>query len=371
MLEKNNQSADLETARAQLTELHAEVARNEGILNKSQERELVLLQADDLCTLFRTMINTLAKSYGLAQVTVVICDPDHDIRHLLIAGGAQPEDLPGLLFVDALLGLAPQYAALTKPWLGPYSASDHPLIFSGKRDIASIAMIPLVHKDKLVGSLNFGSADDSRFTRDHATDFLAHLGLIAAFALENVVNRARLLRSGFTDVLTGWHNRRYLQVRMNEELARARRDNSSLVCLMIDIDRFKRVNDTHGHAAGDEVLCELAQRIEAEVRASDIAARYGGEEFVVLMPDTDIDSGVLLAERIRRTISSTPIDLRYDASVAITASVGIASVVPDPQDDDFKTLGDALIARADVALYAAKAAGRDQVSVETANAAVA
>ena len=371
MGETNNQSADPDDVRLQLAELHAEVARNDGILHKSQARELALLQANDIRSLLRTMINTLAKSYGLAQVTVVICDPDHDVRHLLVAGGTQPEELPGLLFVDALVGLAPQYTMLTLPWLGPYSTSDHQLIFSGKSDIASIAMIPLVHKDKLVGSLNFGSEDASRFTRDRATDFLAHLGLIASFALENVVNRARLLRSGFTDVLTGWHNRRYLQVRMKEELARARRDCSNLVCLMIDIDRFKHVNDSHGHAAGDEVLCELAQRIESQVRASDIAARYGGEEFVVLLPNTDADSGVLLAERIRSAISSTSIDLRYNGSVTVTASVGIASVEPDSDDDDFKTIGDALIARADVALYAAKAAGRDQVAVETANAAVA
>ena len=368
---KKNQSSELEELRGQLTELHEEVARNDGILHKSQKRELALLQADDIRSLFRTMITRLATSYSLAQVTVVICDPDHDVRHLLVAGGTQPEELPGLLFVDALVGFAPQYANLAKPWLGPYSTSDHQLIFSGQRDIASIAMIPLVHKDRLIGSLNFGSEDQSRFTRDHATDFLAHLGLIASFALENVVNRARLLRSGFTDVLTGWHNRRYLQVRMKEELARARRDGSNLVCLMIDIDRFKRVNDTHGHAAGDEVLCELAQRIEAQVRASDIAARYGGEEFVVILPNTDTDAGILLAERIRHSISSTPIDLRYDGSVTITASVGIACVVPDSKDNDFKTLGDALIARADVALYAAKAAGRDQVAVDAANVAVA
>ncbi len=366
-----DQPAELEELRVQLAELHEEAARNDGILHKSQERELALLQADDIRSLMRTMINTLATSYRLAQVTVVICDPDHDIRHLLVAGGSQPEDLPGLLFVDALVGFAPQYANLAGPWLGLFSTSDHQLIFSGKSNIASIAMIPLVHKDKLVGSLNFGSEDKSRFTREHATDFLAHIGLIASFALENVVNRARLLRSGFTDVLTGWHNRRYLQVRMTEELARARRDGSNLVCLMIDIDRFKQVNDSHGHAAGDEVLCELAQRIESQVRASDIAARYGGEEFVVLLPNTDAGSGLLLAERIRRSISSTPIELRYDGSVTITASVGIACVVPDPKDDDFKTLGDALIARADVALYAAKAAGRDRVAIDAADAAVA
>ena len=83
---KKDQSAELEELRAQLGELHEEAARNEGILHKSQERELALLQADDIRSLFRTMINTLATSYRLAQVTVVICDPDHDIRHLLVAG---------------------------------------------------------------------------------------------------------------------------------------------------------------------------------------------------------------------------------------------------------------------------------------------
>jgi two-component system cell cycle response regulator len=368
---KKELAAELEETRGQLAELRAEVARNEKILRKSEERELALLQAADLRSLFRTMIIGLANSYGLDEVTVVICDPDHDVRHLLVAGGTQPEELPGLLFVDALVGLAPQYVTLAKPWLGRYSPSDHQLIFLGRGDIASIAMIPLTHKEKLVGSVNFGSADPTRFTREHATDFFSHLGLIASFAVENAVNRARLRRSGFTDVLTGWHNRRYLQVRMKEEIARARRHGTPLTCLMIDIDRFKAVNDSHGHAAGDEVLVELAQRIESEVRASDVAARYGGEEFVVLLPNTNTDAGVLLAERIRQSISATPIDLRYDGSVRISASVGIASVIPDASDDDLKTIGDALIARADVALYAAKAAGRDQVAVDSANAAVA
>jgi len=317
------------------------------------------------------MVIGLADSCGLAQITVVICDPDHDIRHLVVAGGTRPGDLPGLLFVDALVGLAPQYGSLQKPWLGQYSASDHQLIFPARDDISSIAMIPLVHKESVIGSLNFGSNVGSRFTREHATDFLSHLGVIASFALENAVNRARLRRSGFTDVLTGWRNRRYLQVRLGEELARARRDGSNLVCLMIDIDHFKRVNDTHGHAAGDEVLCEIAQRIESEVRASDVAARYGGEEFVVLLPHTDTDSGILLAERMRCSISSVPINLRHDGPVTITASIGIASIAPNQIDDELKTIGEALIARADVALYAAKASGRDQVAVDSARAAVA
>jgi diguanylate cyclase (GGDEF)-like protein len=359
-------TTELETANAKLAALSDEFQRNMSILRHSHERELTLLNAEDIAALFRNMTKGLRDSYGLDRVTVVFADPDHDVRHLLVAGGTAPERLPGLQLVEALTGLAPQYIALRRPWLGPYRASDHSLLFPGKSNIKSMAMIPLTHKGVLLGSINFGSADESRFTRQHATDFFAHLGAIASFALENVINRARLLRSGFTDVLTGWNNRRYLQVRLLEELARARRDASSLVCLMLDIDHFKNVNDSYGHAAGDTVLIELAQRIESQVRVSDIAARYGGEEFVVLLPGTEIESGTLLAERIRKAVSAEPIEIGDGNSVTITASIGIASVAPIRDEDDLKTSGESLLARADVALYSAKSAGRDRVATEQA-----
>jgi diguanylate cyclase (GGDEF)-like protein len=358
--------AELIQARRKLAQLTEEVARNTRILHASQRRELDLLQAEDLTTLFRRMLVGLAESYHLAQVTVVLCDPDHDVRHLMIAAGTRPEALHGLQFVDSLSGLAPQYIALSKPWLGPYRASDHQLLFPQAVDLASIAILPLSHKGTLFGSINFGSKDSTRFTAQHATDFFSHLATIASFALENAVNRARLMRSGFTDVLTGWHNRRYLLVRLTEELARARRDQSSLVCLMLDLDHFKLVNDTYGHAAGDEVLRELAHRVELQVRASDVAARYGGEEFVVLMPNTDVRSGRLLAERIRQAVSATPVVFDDDREVAITASIGIAVALPGKDEKDLKTLGDSLIARADVALYRAKAAGRNRIEIATA-----
>jgi len=224
-------------------------------------------------------------------------------------------------------------------------------------------MIPLTHKRSLIGSMNFGSRETDRFTSDHATDFFAHLGIIASFALENVLNRARLMRSGFTDVLTGGYNRRYLQIRLGEELARARRHGSALTCLMLDIDHFKRVNDTYGHGAGDAVLKEIAQRIDGQVRASDVAARYGGEEFVILLPDTRAAAGQRLAERIRVAVACEPIDIGRKRYVDVTASIGIAAVSPGRSDTDLKTLGDALVARADVALYQAKAAGRNAIAV--------
>jgi len=358
---------ELDQANAKFAALSDEFQRNMSILRHSHERELTLLNAEDIAALFRNMTKGLRDSYGLDKVTVVLADPDHDVRHLLVAGGTEPEELPGLKFVEALTGLAPQYIALRRPWLGPYKASDHSLLFPGTSNIKSMAMIPLSHKGTLLGSINFGSADETRFTREHATDFFAHLGTIASFALENVVNRARLLRSGFTDVLTGWNNRRYLQVRLVEELARARRDAGNLVCLMLDIDHFKNVNDTYGHAAGDAVLRELAQRIESQVRVSDIAARYGGEEFVVLLPGTEIESGTLLAERIRKAISGNPIEIGHGNSITITASIGLASIAPIRDADDLKTTGESLLARADVALYSAKSSGRDRVATEQAD----
>ena len=359
-------SIELAQVNARFAALSDEFRRNMSILRRSYERELTLLNAENIGALFQTMTKGLRDSYGVEQVTVAFADPDHDVRHLLAAEGTEPEELPGLRLVEALTGLAPQYVALRRPWLGPYRASDHALLFPGRSNITSIAIIPLIHKGALLGSINFGSTDESRFTREHATDFFAHLGAIASFALENVLNRARLLRSGFTDVLTGWNNRRYLQVRLVEELAQARRDASTLVCLMLDIDHFKSVNDTYGHAAGDAVLRELAQRIESQVRVSDIAARYGGEEFVVLLPVAELESGKLLAERIREAVSATPIEIGSGKSVTITASIGIASIAPGRDVDDLKTTGDSLLARADVALYSAKSAGRDRVVTENA-----
>jgi len=357
-------SSELEGLKRQLEEMTSQVARNDDKMRRTHRRELLLLRAESLDALIHALIEGLRASYALEYVSLVLCDPDHDIRHLLLAKGTQAEDFENLLMVEAMTGLAPQYIALEQPWLGAFAPCDHQLICPGAVGVKSIAIIPLTFRQKLLGSINLCSADAERFTRSHASDFLAHLGVIASFCVENAVNRARLLRSGFTDVLTGWHNRRYLAVRLSEELARARRDGVRLVCLMLDIDHFKRVNDNWGHAAGDAVLREIAQRIESQVRASDVAARYGGEEFVVLLPGTDVASALLLAERIRTAVSATPVNLPNGETVTITASIGISDVRPAPEADDLKNVGDSLIARADVALYAAKSAGRDRVMVE-------
>lgn len=357
-------AAELEQTKVLLETLTDEVERNTEILRRSQARELMLLQAEDLGSLFRYMLDGLADSYRLDANSVVLWDPDHDVRHLLLNGVNASATIPGLLLVDSLAGMTPHYVALHEPWLGRYSAADHQLILPAAQGVRSVAIIPLRRDGRLLGSLNFASTDAERFTPAHASDFFAHLGVIASFALENAVNRARLLRSGFTDVLTGWYNRRYLQVRIKEELARARRDGASLACLMLDVDHFKRINDSHGHAVGDHVLKEVAQRIDSRIRATDVAARYGGEEFVILLPDTTSRRAELLADNIRKELAATEVQLDPSSSVAVTASIGIASEMPAREASDLRVLGDSLIARADVALYEAKSAGRNRVVVD-------
>jgi two-component system cell cycle response regulator len=362
-----NDTVDLlrenEELKKKLLELTAEAANNESILKRTQARELSLLRADTLPQLLNAMVEGLRESYALDAVSVVLLDPQHEIRHLLIAGGDRPEEFKQIFFVDSLVGLAPQLAALHKPWLGPFVGADHHLLFPGFANLKSAALLPLPRKDRVTGALCFASREGTRFTRHHATDFLSHLGAVAAVCIENAVNRARLLRAGITDFLTGWHNRRYLQQRLKEELARAQRRGGSIACLMIDIDKFKSINDGYGHLAGDSALKEIAHRVEGQIRSMDTAARFGGDELAILLPETNQEEAKRLAERIREVIAHEPFALTSQIVRDLTISVGVASLSPGRNETDLKALADRLIAEADAALYRAKAMGRNRVQV--------
>ena len=346
--------------KARLAALTEEVSRNESLLRKTQERELELLRSGSLTQLFERLIVGLRTSYQLEGVSVMINDPQHEIRHLLSGDGL--EQLPGVCFVDALITVAPQLPHLDRPWLGPFHKADHELLVPQGTRPGSIALIPLRRHEQLDGVLVFASADPFRFTQDLASDFLAHLGVVAAICIENAVNRARLLRSGLTDFLTGFHNRRYLHARLREELARAQRAKQPLACLMIDVDHFKRINDQYGHLAGDTVLREVAQRIDAEMRISDTGARFGGDEFAIVLSQADIGDGERVAARVLHTVRNHPIVIGQQATETVTLSIGVAAAHPSPGTRDYKVLAERLIAEADAALYRAKSAGRNRLA---------
>lgn len=170
---------------------------------------------------------------------------------------------------------------------------------------------------------------------------------------------AELRSMATTDFLTGLANRRYFIDRMSEELARLQRlDQLQAAVLMLDLDHFKRVNDTHGHATGDALLKHVASQMRDELRKIDTAGRVGGEEFAIILPGADTDEAKVFAERLRRRIGASPLALGGSA-VPVTVSIGIA--VMRASDSS----ADAALIRADQALYRAKSNGRDRVEVAT------
>jgi diguanylate cyclase (GGDEF)-like protein len=162
-----------------------------------------------------------------------------------------------------------------------------------------------------------------------------------------------------TDPLLGIHNRRFLDQRLEEELLRARRHRLDLTLLMVDLDHFKRVNDTHGHPIGDRVLQHVARLLKGGLRQTDVLARFGGEEFVILLPHTPEPDAAQLAERLRAVVEETPLPLPsqgdHGGLLRMTASIGSACLQPGDRD------AGTLLARADKALYLAKQGGRNRV----------
>jgi diguanylate cyclase (GGDEF)-like protein len=156
------------------------------------------------------------------------------------------------------------------------------------------------------------------------------------------------------DPLTGLFNRRSLFEHAAREEARCVRYGTPLSLVMVDIDHFKAVNDGHGHAAGDEVICQAAARIACALRDTDAAFRLGGEEFLILLPSTDVDSAIAVAERLRGEISRTPME---SIGARVTASLGVTQLARGRED------WESAMRRADAALYRAKAEGRDRVFV--------
>ena len=181
------------------------------------------------------------------------------------------------------------------------------------------------------------------------------LALLAAVAgmrdqLQRALLRAEILHDwATTDPLTGLANRRAAEAGLEREIAYAQRYHQPLSVIIADLDHFKDVNDTHGHAHGDRVLREVTARLQARVRDSDLTARWGGEELLVVAPGIDLREATALAERCRRALAEEPV-----AGLGITATLGVAEFTPE--DDR-----DSLLARADRQLYAGKAAGRNRV----------
>ena len=223
-----------------------------------------------------------------------------------------------------------------------------------------VGIFPLLSEQKLLGAVVAYNPFDK--LNENEINYLDEISKQASITIERASEYMKILKDATLDALTGLNNRHQFALRLREETASAKRQNTPLCCIMTDIDFFKKVNDTYGHAVGDCVLKNVARTIKKELRENDIPSRYGGEEFAILLPHTTLEEAQLVAQRLRTAIEKKKINIEeYNIEGAkqlgVTISVGVSlydKKMKEPQQ---------LYQNADKALYEAKEGGRNKVVV--------
>ncbi len=219
-----------------------------------------------------------------------------------------------------------------------------------------IGLFPLISENKLLGCIVTKSTDNVLSEKE--IEYLEQLSSQAATTINRANVYAEILKHATLDALTGFYNRRQLEERIKQEISGAKRQKRNLCAIMTDIDFFKSVNDTYGHAVGDLVLKTVSHVIRGQLREYDVAGRYGGEEFVILLPYTKLEEAKMVAERLRSAVEHKRIDISKlnseKENISVTISLGVAQYSPNETD---------LIINADKALYKAKETGRNKVVI--------
>jgi diguanylate cyclase (GGDEF)-like protein len=294
------------------------------------------------------VLRTLADIVDVHALAVAIAEPHTVTVHVLLPEEFSDRGVEQL--ASAVLAAVP---------INPGATVE--LIVNGDRDsspapdLSGLILMPLPVRDSsgVLAVLPRDAAQFNALSRPLIEKLAGHLGLV----LDNARLSQRLRELSMLDGLTRVLNHRAIHDRLAEELLRAQRYGHPLTVVLCDLDHFKRINDGHGHPAGDAVLLAAAQALRRCLRTADAFGRYGGEEFLAVLPESDLESGALAAERLRRALADQPIALPAGGSTTITGSFGIAarSEIAAPGS------ASALISLADLRLYQAKAAGRNRV----------
>ncbi len=331
--------AEAETRAAEL----AMLARVGEALNRPQTADETL----------RLALAEAVKLVNREQGSIILVEPETAALRIFVSVGLPPEEVRAFnarrlradegTFADSI-GRG-EMVEVTDTAAGPRVVRDYTDTFAEQ-----LTNVPLKTAHGVIGVI----ALDGLPRDDRERHLLLALANLAAVAIEKVQLLEQVQRLAITDELTGLHNRRHFFELAEREFERASRYGRPLSAVMLDIDHFKRVNDTHGHAVGDQVLQALAARFRANVRDIDLLGRYGGEEFIALLPEVGLESARVAAERLRQSVAETPIGTAA-GPLSVTVSLGVASAAPDCPDLP------TLLRLADEALYAAKKAGRNRV----------
>jgi diguanylate cyclase (GGDEF)-like protein len=289
---------------------------------------------------------------GAKACSVMLLDADRQRLLAKAAYGLRTERMQSLSFRIGE-GVAGWVVARGEPALiADVTADPRFAVLPGNQTpIASMVCVPLLARGERVGVVTATSDRPGAFDADHLELARLVAGTIA-LDIENV----RLHRVAVTDPLTGAYNRDFLVQRLPQEIAAAVDRDRPLSVAMVDVDRFKTVNDAHGHHTGDAVLTEVARRLRGAIRAGDLLVRYGGEEFLAVLPRADAGRAWEVGERMRQRVSERAFDLGDGLALLLRVSVGIAQWRTGERMRE-------LIERADAALYGAKDRGRNRVEV--------
>jgi diguanylate cyclase (GGDEF)-like protein len=296
---------------------------------------------DSVNEVLETMLRQAVRLSEADVGALALLDADQRFQVVVRHG---PEGTAGIEFDESLA----REAIESRKWLArdaSPASTDRP---------AKEFMVPLFTGWHPLGALQLRTALPTGL-RKREMELVRTLCAEAAMAIENARLRGETRRAAATDYLTGLYNRREFERRLEAEIRRSARHGGEIVLLLLDVDDFKRCNDTYGHQAGDQVLQALAERLEGVIRSEDTAARYGGDEFAIILPQTDVSGGRVVAEKLQRELQL----LRFDWSDErwrATVSLGIAA-------SQAELSASLLLQKADRALYQAKASGKNQVRV--------
>jgi diguanylate cyclase (GGDEF)-like protein len=237
------------------------------------------------------------------------------------------------------------------------------MTMDSKATLKSSLTLPLALDRDILGCLSLHSDQPNAFDAQDL-QFFSVIGYQMAATLRHFQRFSSVKNMAIYDTLTGLHNRRYFEERLDVEAQKSFCSSTPLSLVMVDIDFFKKVNDTFGHTEGDQVLCKVSSLLKTSLRKKDIVARYGGEEFILILPETRLDEAFVIAERIRRLVEETLFEAGK-AEVNLTLSLGISNFPSHRVKSK-----EELMAMADRALYDAKKGGRNRVCIFTGKSAL-